>query len=257
MAAHSGTASAAVYNVPGALADVAEVVACIRSAVPGAQITWDGGAAAVPGGARSGRLRPRRGPFPRTQLAYGVAATVAHFRTRRLAGRPAEPGRRLSRWRRVSASSTKNCAASKPAASQSTASNEPVASRTAPSTNGAVAPIVYPSPSIIATSAPDSLRRPLEVERQGHDEREQAALGDAGQQRADVGEPGHGHEHDRAGDEAEAEPEQERVARARPDPRGTGQRTRPGSRSGSSSRAGGRRSGRSSRARCRRPGARR
>ena len=41
-----------------------------------------------------------------------------------------------------------------PVESQSTASKEPVASRTAPSRNGEVAPIVYPSPSIIATSAP-------------------------------------------------------------------------------------------------------
>jgi nucleoside-diphosphate-sugar epimerase len=80
MAAHSGVQGAAVYNVPGALADVSEIVASIRSAVPRAQITWDGGPLPFPAALEAVGFDRDVGPFPRTQLAYGVAATVAHFR---------------------------------------------------------------------------------------------------------------------------------------------------------------------------------
>ncbi len=80
LAAHSGTTSSAVYNVPGALADMAEVVACIRSAVPGAQVTWDGPPLPFPPALESVGFDRDVAPFPRTHLAYGVAATVAHFR---------------------------------------------------------------------------------------------------------------------------------------------------------------------------------
>jgi UDP-glucuronate 4-epimerase len=80
MAAHSGRVQAAVYNVPGALADVEEVVACIRSVVPGARITWDGGPLPFPAALEAVGFDRDVGPFPRTQLPYGVAATVAHFR---------------------------------------------------------------------------------------------------------------------------------------------------------------------------------
>ena len=80
MAAHSDFERAAVYNVPGALADVAEVVACIRSAVPRARITWDGAPLPFPAALEAVGFDRDVGPFPRTQLAYGVAATVAHFR---------------------------------------------------------------------------------------------------------------------------------------------------------------------------------
>jgi nucleoside-diphosphate-sugar epimerase len=80
MAAHSGREQAAVYNVPGALADVEEVVACIRSAAPGARITWDGAPLPFPASLEAVGFDRDVGPFPRTQLPYGVAATVAHFR---------------------------------------------------------------------------------------------------------------------------------------------------------------------------------
>jgi UDP-glucuronate 4-epimerase len=85
MAAHSGREQAAVYNVPGAIADVEEVVACIRSAAPGARITWDGAPLPFPSVLEAVGFDRDVGPFPRTQLPYGVAATVAHFR-RTLAG---------------------------------------------------------------------------------------------------------------------------------------------------------------------------
>jgi len=80
MAAHSGLERAAVYNVPGALADVSEVVACIRTAAPGARVTWDGAPLPFPAAVEAVGFDRDVGPFPRTQLAYGVAATVAHFR---------------------------------------------------------------------------------------------------------------------------------------------------------------------------------
>jgi UDP-glucuronate 4-epimerase len=80
MAAHSGHEQASVYNVPGALADIEEVVACIRSAVPGAKITWDGAPLPFPAALEAVGFDRDVGPFPRTQLPYGVAATVAHFR---------------------------------------------------------------------------------------------------------------------------------------------------------------------------------
>ena len=137
----------AVYNVPGARADMADVVACIDAAVPGAGRS-PGAAIALPFPAELEATGFDRdvGVFPRTPLADGVAATVARFRTRLVA--PAHPRRRTR------ASNAKNWAIRKPAATQRTASKEPVASRIAPSRNGEVAAIVYPSPSIIATRAP-------------------------------------------------------------------------------------------------------
>ena len=80
MAAHSGLERAAVYNVPGTIADIEEVVACIRSAAPGARITWDGAPLPFPATLEAVGFDRDVGPFPRTQLPYGVAATVAHFR---------------------------------------------------------------------------------------------------------------------------------------------------------------------------------
>ena len=80
MAAHAVTESAGVYNLPGALADVADVVACIRAAVPGAEITWSGDPLPFPPALEAVGFDRDVGPFPRTSLADGVAATVAHFR---------------------------------------------------------------------------------------------------------------------------------------------------------------------------------
>jgi hypothetical protein len=80
MAANADTEGAAVYNVPGLQAHMDEVVACIRSAVPGAEITYTGERLPFPPALEASGFDRDIGPFPRTQLAYGVAATVAHFR---------------------------------------------------------------------------------------------------------------------------------------------------------------------------------
>jgi nucleoside-diphosphate-sugar epimerase len=79
-AAHATTATAAVYNVPGALADMAVVVACIEAEVPGAEITWGGDPLPFPPELEAVGYDRDVGPFPRTALPDGVAATVAHFR---------------------------------------------------------------------------------------------------------------------------------------------------------------------------------
>ena len=66
--------------MPGVLADVADVVACIEAAVPGAEITWSGDRLPFPPALEAVGYDRDVGPFPRTSLADGVAATVAHFR---------------------------------------------------------------------------------------------------------------------------------------------------------------------------------
>jgi nucleoside-diphosphate-sugar epimerase len=79
-AAHSATGTAAVYNVPGVFADVADIVACIEAAVPGAEITWSGDRLPFPPALTAVGFDRDVGPFPRTPLSDGVAATIAHFR---------------------------------------------------------------------------------------------------------------------------------------------------------------------------------
>jgi len=79
-AAHAATGTAAVYNVPGVLADMAVVVACIEAAVPGAEITWDGDPLPFPPALEAVGYDLELGAFPRTPLADGVAATAARFR---------------------------------------------------------------------------------------------------------------------------------------------------------------------------------
>jgi nucleoside-diphosphate-sugar epimerase len=86
IAAHAATASAAVYNVPGAFADVADVVACIEAEIPGAEITWTGDRLPFPPAFESVGFDRDVGPFPRTPLGDGVAATIAHFRRARTTG---------------------------------------------------------------------------------------------------------------------------------------------------------------------------
>lgn len=78
-AAHTEAATAGVYNVPGVLADVADVVACIQAAVPGAEVTWSGEPLPFPPALEAVGYDRDVGPFPRTPLADGVAATIAHF----------------------------------------------------------------------------------------------------------------------------------------------------------------------------------
>jgi len=79
-AAHAATERAAVYNVPGALADMAVVVSCIEAEVPGAEITWAGDPLPFPPELEAVGYDREVGPFPRTSLADGIAATVTHFR---------------------------------------------------------------------------------------------------------------------------------------------------------------------------------
>jgi nucleoside-diphosphate-sugar epimerase len=79
-AAHSGARTAAVYNVPGAIAPMAEVVARIQAVVPGAEITFDGPPLPFPPVLEAVGFDRDIGPFPRTPLADGIAATIEHFR---------------------------------------------------------------------------------------------------------------------------------------------------------------------------------
>ena len=79
-AASGGREGAAVYNTPGVAASVEEVVAAIRAVVPGAEITWGGEPLPFPAELEATGFDRDIGPFPRTPLAAGVAATIAHFR---------------------------------------------------------------------------------------------------------------------------------------------------------------------------------
>ncbi len=80
MAAHTVDGTTGVYNTPGALADVADIVACIQTEVPGAEITWSGDRLPFPPAMEAVGFDREVGSFPRTSLAAGVANTVAHFR---------------------------------------------------------------------------------------------------------------------------------------------------------------------------------
>ncbi len=79
-AAHTAGEGAAVYNVPGARADVADMVACIHAVVPEAEITWSGDPLPFPPTLEAVGFDRYVGLFPRTSLSDGVAATVTHFR---------------------------------------------------------------------------------------------------------------------------------------------------------------------------------
>jgi nucleoside-diphosphate-sugar epimerase len=80
MAASAAREGAAVYNAPGVLASVEEVVASIRRVVPDAEITWSGDPLPFPPKLESVGFDRDVGPFPRTPLDVGVAATIEHFR---------------------------------------------------------------------------------------------------------------------------------------------------------------------------------
>jgi UDP-glucuronate 4-epimerase len=79
-AAGAARAGAAVYNPPGAVATVADVVDAIRAVVPEAEITWGGDPLPFPAELEAVGFERDVGPFPRTPLDVGVAATIAHFR---------------------------------------------------------------------------------------------------------------------------------------------------------------------------------
>ena len=80
MAASAGREGAAVYNAPGAAASVQDVAAAIRAVVPEAEITWTGDPLPFPPELEAVGFDRDVGPFPRTTLEVGVAATVEHFR---------------------------------------------------------------------------------------------------------------------------------------------------------------------------------
>jgi nucleoside-diphosphate-sugar epimerase len=71
---------AAVYNAPGVAASIEDVVASIRAVVPDAEITWSGEPLPFPPELESVGFDRAVGPFPRTPLGTGVAATIEHFR---------------------------------------------------------------------------------------------------------------------------------------------------------------------------------
>lgn len=71
---------AAVYNVPGVAATVDEIVATIRAVAPDAAISASGDALPFPAELEAVGFERDVGPFPRTPLNVGVAATMAHFR---------------------------------------------------------------------------------------------------------------------------------------------------------------------------------
>jgi UDP-glucuronate 4-epimerase len=80
LAAGATVADARVYNVPGAPATVEEVVGLIRSEVPDATISFSGDPLPFPATLEAVGFDREIGPFPRTPLAEGIAATIAHFR---------------------------------------------------------------------------------------------------------------------------------------------------------------------------------
>lgn len=80
-AAGAGREGAAVYNVPGAPASVEEIVAAIRKVVPDAELTWGGDPLPFPERLEAVGFDRDVGPFPRTPLEAGVAATIEHFRS--------------------------------------------------------------------------------------------------------------------------------------------------------------------------------
>lgn len=79
-AAAAARDGAAVYNVPGVPATVDDVVAAIHAVVPGAAISASGDALPFPAELEAVGFDRDVGPFPRTPLDVGVAATIAHFR---------------------------------------------------------------------------------------------------------------------------------------------------------------------------------
>ncbi len=130
---------------------MADVVACIDAAVPGAEITWSGDPLPFPAALEAVGFDREVGPFPRTSLADGVAATIAHFRRTAnsirpdiAASRAAAALLRLERSRAPAGEreQREELGVRNAAASQSTALNDPVASRTAPRMKGDVAAMV-------------------------------------------------------------------------------------------------------------------
>ena len=73
----AGSPAAAVYNVPGVVATVDDVVAEIKRHVPDAEITVAGDPLPFPTSLEAVGYDRDVAPFPRTSLADGVAQTLA------------------------------------------------------------------------------------------------------------------------------------------------------------------------------------
>jgi nucleoside-diphosphate-sugar epimerase len=80
LATHSAYDGAGVFNVPGALAAMGEIVVAIQAAAPGAAITFGGGPLPLPPQLESVGFDREIAPFPRTPLADGIRMTIDHFR---------------------------------------------------------------------------------------------------------------------------------------------------------------------------------
>jgi nucleoside-diphosphate-sugar epimerase len=80
-AATADVEGARVYNTPGAPASVEDVAEAIRAVVPDAEIASEGGSLPFPAALEAVGFERELGPYPRTSLAEGVAATIAHFRS--------------------------------------------------------------------------------------------------------------------------------------------------------------------------------
>ena len=81
-ASRAATKEAHVFNFPGVVASIEEVVAAIEAAVPEAAglVTWSGAPLPFPAALEATGLELKVGPLPRTPLAEGVRRTVELFR---------------------------------------------------------------------------------------------------------------------------------------------------------------------------------
>ncbi len=82
LAAHRAGGGAVVANFPGVPAAIDEVVATIERAAPevAGRVTWEDVALPFPAELEATALERAVGPIPRTSLAEGAAATIAHYR---------------------------------------------------------------------------------------------------------------------------------------------------------------------------------
>ena len=197
-AAHSSAGGAAVYNTPGAVADVADVVAAIRECVPEAEITWSGDPLPFPAEMEAVGFDRDVGPFPRTPLAAGVAATIERVPAGSSPDDRLKPGAAVSGLGR-----SRRPPRRMPARQRQQHEELPHQERRGEPEDGVEGSRRIPhgaeverrgGPDRVAEAehhrdeGADPGRRSLEVERQRHHHREQATLRDAGEEGARVGE---------------------------------------------------------------------
>jgi hypothetical protein len=80
IAAHAAPERCDVYNFPGVVAPIEEVVAAIVDAVPGARVSWTGSSLPFPPSLEAVGFERDLGPLPHTTLADGIAATASQLR---------------------------------------------------------------------------------------------------------------------------------------------------------------------------------